>query len=175
MRLGLNLLARERMVYSRSRKYDAHFKRCYSVDETKQIEKELLQAVIDAKAEYRSDSKTHDDLIALAQDVGPERSDGGLAMRRAVLLQRAATGRYADAIKALNDFVLREKVPEFPNELNFARRRYLKEEKRFKKTLDHMSGMPLGEGGLLEALFARNVAFNSYKSALDRFADPPKQ
>ena len=37
----------------------------YSLEETKQIERELLQAVADAKAAYRSDSKTHDDLITL--------------------------------------------------------------------------------------------------------------
>ena len=42
-------------------------------------------------------------------------------------------------------------------------------EEQMQKTLDRMSGMPLGESGLLEAVFARNVAYNSYIAALKRF------
>ena len=83
-----------------------------SLDELSRIEAELLQTVMDRKADYAKAKQAAEQLTAVAQDIGLVNPDGTTAQANASKILQTAIRKYADAIEALNDFVLYQKLPE---------------------------------------------------------------
>jgi hypothetical protein len=82
-----------------------------STEERRLLEKELVDAILAAKEEYHAVVSKYNEMRAIAQDIGLQISEGGMAMRVATELRRNSFNRYVKSIKALGDFILEEKPP----------------------------------------------------------------
>jgi hypothetical protein len=76
--------------------------------ERRLLEQELVDAILAAKEEYHVIVNRYNEMMAIAQDIGLQISDGSMAMRVAIELRRKSFNRYVTSIRALSDFVLEE-------------------------------------------------------------------
>ena len=89
-----------------------------SFEELKRIEQRLLDELIEAQQEYNASKEVCrklnpivDDLELIMEDLDLNQSDGVHRRRAAVRAESCSLARYASAIKAFNDFVLRGILP----------------------------------------------------------------
>ena len=72
-----------------------------------QLKIKLHKRVEKARVEYQQAQNEANKLLETARDVGLRNFEGVLAINRASHLQAVATKRYAEALKALADFILK--------------------------------------------------------------------
>ena len=82
-----------------------------SPDELNRINEILLQRVARARAAYQEMKRTGVELRATRESVGTDHPDGTQASLNALRMERAITQEYTDAVKALTDFTLNQKIP----------------------------------------------------------------
>jgi hypothetical protein len=82
-----------------------------SGDDVSRVNEELLERVARTKAAYERMKISVAELSAVREHLGSLHPDGTQATLNALRMQRAVTREYIDAIKALTDFTLHQKVP----------------------------------------------------------------
>ena len=81
-----------------------------SGEDLETTEAELFLRVTAAKNAYQEAKARVTSLNRVALDTGLTHSDGALALRQALRIEREALDRYSDALKSFTDFVLRHKI-----------------------------------------------------------------
>jgi len=76
------------------------------------IEEQLRDNLADAKKQYDSAKIIIRELMDTATELGSSNPDGAQATKSATRVQVQANQNYADAVKALSDFILRGEIPK---------------------------------------------------------------
>jgi hypothetical protein len=86
--------------------------------EQRRINEELLERVAHARAAFEKAKAASAELTTIRADLGANHSDGTRASLNALHIQQIATLAYANAIKALSEFTLNQKLPVATLELH---------------------------------------------------------
>jgi uncharacterized protein with PIN domain len=84
----------------------------FSKEKRERINQELLQRVTRTRAAYEQAKSEAIQLKTIREQLGSLNPDGTHASRNALRLEQAATKAYTDAIKALTEFTLAQRLPE---------------------------------------------------------------
>jgi hypothetical protein len=80
-------------------------------NERDRIEEDLVREVEQARAAYDEAKAQSATLMECSTELGQNHPDGRTAARKATAMQRAATERYAKALKAFTNFLLGKRLP----------------------------------------------------------------
>ena len=77
-----------------------------------QTKSDLHKTVVKARLEYERAKTEAEGLLETARSLGLGNTDGVTAIDKASRIQAVATKRYAEALKALADFILNHEAPK---------------------------------------------------------------